>query len=76
MTSRTPTICSDTVYLSDGSTNSVAIISSAQTDAPIGPGHMQAVLTATMSGGWNYLEAADPGPAISFIARCVRLAWT
>ena len=52
----------DTVYLSDGTTNSVTVIYGAQTDAPIGPGHMQALLTASMTLGWNYLQAPDPGP--------------
>jgi len=61
----------DTVYLSDGSTDSVTVISGAQTDAPIGPGHMQTVLTAAMSAGWNYVEAADPGPGYK-LYRAVR----
>ncbi len=52
----------DTVYLSDGTTNSVTIITGATTDGSIGPKQMQAVLRASMSAGWNYLEAPDPGP--------------
>ncbi len=52
----------DTVYLSDGSTNTLTVVAGGSTDAPIGPGHMQAVLTAPMTAGWNYVVVPDPGP--------------
>ncbi|HWD17882.1 MAG TPA: CARDB domain-containing protein [Verrucomicrobiae bacterium] len=52
----------DTVYLSDGTTNSVAIITGGSSDGPITPTHMQAVVTAPMTAGWGYAVVPDPGP--------------
>ena len=52
----------DTVYLSNGTNEPVTVATNAVVDAAAGPGHMQVQLTATVTGGWNYLQLTNPGP--------------
>jgi subtilase family serine protease len=50
----------DTLYLSDGRTNTVEAIQQATQDGPPTAGRMQTQLTAAMPPGWVYLRVAEP----------------
>ena len=50
----------DTLYLSDGRTNPVAVVESAAHDGPPTPGRLQIQLSAAMPGGWVYLRVPAP----------------
>ena len=51
----------DTLYLSDGSTNSVAVVTNGLVTGTLSAGNLQVQLNAPLPGGWSYLRVADPG---------------
>ncbi|PWU11941.1 MAG: hypothetical protein C5B50_22285 [Verrucomicrobia bacterium] len=52
----------DTLYLSDGTTAPVNVVTNGAFDGPVSAGHMQVQLSTIVSNGWNYLQLPDPGP--------------
>ncbi len=62
----------DTIYLSDGTTNTVDVLQQADVDAPPAAGHLQVQLTAYMPGGWVYLRVPEPGDGQFILKRVVR----
>ena len=50
----------DTLYLSDGSTNHVAVVTNDVVTGTLSPDNLQVELTAAMPGGWGYLNVPDP----------------
>ena len=50
----------DTLYLSDGRTNPVAVVEVAAHDGPPTPARLQVQLGAAMPGGWVYLRVPEP----------------
>ncbi|HEX5400652.1 MAG TPA: Ig-like domain-containing protein [Verrucomicrobiae bacterium] len=61
----------DALYLSEGAEAPVNVITNAAINGAIGAGHLQSQLTATVSNGWNYIQAPDPGPGF-LLQRVVR----
>jgi hypothetical protein len=57
----------DTIYLSDGTTASVAVVEAAQAN-----GTLTKTLTATMPAGWNYLRVPEPSNGQLDLIRVVR----
>jgi hypothetical protein len=51
----------DTLYLSDGTVAAVNVVTNGTFDGQVGAGHLHVLLTATVGGGWNYLQLPDPG---------------
>jgi hypothetical protein len=51
----------DTLWLSDGSSNAVQVVTDATITGSLSPGNLQVQLTASMPGGWTYLRIPDPG---------------
>ncbi|MBM3824808.1 MAG: hypothetical protein FJ404_18330 [Verrucomicrobia bacterium] len=51
----------DTLHLSDGRIEPVALASPATFDAPPAPGRLEVRLTTTMPSGWGYLRTTEPG---------------
>jgi hypothetical protein len=62
----------DTLYLSDGTTNPVALAELASVDSPPTSGHLQAQLTASMPAGWTYLRVPEPSAGQLRLVRVVR----
>jgi hypothetical protein len=62
----------DVVYSSEGFTLPVNLATNAAVDGPVGPGHMEVRLTATMPQGWGYLRIEDPGHGEYKLKRVVR----
>ena len=50
----------DTLWLSDGTTNPVAVVEAAAHDGPPTAGRLQVQLSAAMPGGWAYLRVPEP----------------
>jgi Ca2+-binding RTX toxin-like protein len=50
----------DTLYLSDGTTAPVSVVTNATVDAPPSDNDLQVEVNATMPAGWGYLRIADP----------------
>ena len=50
----------DTLYLSDGTTAPVSVVSNATVDAPPSDNDLEVQVNATMPTGWGYLRIADP----------------
>jgi subtilase family serine protease len=50
----------DTLWLSDGTTNPVAVVEAALHDGPPAAGRLQVQLSAAMPGGWAYLRVPEP----------------
>ena len=61
----------DTLFLSDGSSAPVGVITNVAVDGVVAAGHMQVQLTANVSNGWNYIQAPDPGAGYRLV-RVVR----
>jgi hypothetical protein len=51
----------DTLYLSDGRTNSVKAVEQARIDGSLAGANRQVQLTATVGPGWSYFHVPDPG---------------
>jgi hypothetical protein len=62
----------DTLYLSDGTTNPVALVELASVDSPPSSGHLQVQLTAPMPAGWTYLRVPEPSDGQFRLVRVVR----
>lgn len=62
----------DALYLSDGTTNPVAVVTQSVTDAPPGAGHLAVQLLAPMPTGWAYLRVPEPGDGAYILKRVVR----
>jgi hypothetical protein len=62
----------DTLYLSDGTTNPVALVELASVDSPPTSGHLQAQLTASMPAGWTYLRVQEPSAGQLRLVRVMR----
>lgn len=56
-----PLDLADTLYQSDGSTNEVALLETANVDSPPNPSDLIIELTTTPTPGWSYLRVPDPG---------------
>ena len=50
----------DRLYLSDGTTNEVAVVTNDVVVGSLSPGNLEVQLTAAMPGGWAYLRVPDP----------------
>ncbi|MCX7868257.1 MAG: hypothetical protein N2438_14245, partial [Limisphaera sp.] len=50
----------DTLWLSDGSSNAVALVTNATVSGTPGPGNLQVTLRADLPPGWSYLRVPDP----------------
>ncbi len=50
----------DTLWLSDGSSNRVEVVTNAVVTGALAPGNLQVQLTAAMPPGWSYLRVPDP----------------
>jgi Ca2+-binding RTX toxin-like protein len=50
----------DTLYLSDGTTAPVSVVTTATVDAPPSDNDLQVQVNATMPTGWGYLRITDP----------------
>lgn len=50
----------DTLYVSNGSTNSVNVVQSASVSPNPGPSQLEVQLTAEMPSGWTYLRVPEP----------------
>jgi hypothetical protein len=50
----------DTLWLSDGSSNHVEVVTNAVITGTLSPGNLQVQLTAAMPPGWAYLRVPDP----------------
>ncbi|MFM7102296.1 MAG: hypothetical protein ACKO3N_14105, partial [Verrucomicrobiota bacterium] len=62
----------DTLYLSDGSTNRVAVLRSAATDGPVTDGDREVGVTVEGVPGWTYLRIPDPARGALPLARVLR----
>ncbi len=62
----------DTLYLSDGSTNSVASVRSAQVDGVLAGANRTIQITAGMPKGWAYLKIPDPADGKFHLKRVLR----
>src|SRR6185436_14172915 len=62
----------DTIYLSNGDTNPVAVVEEASKDGAASASHLQVQLRAALSSGWSYLRVPDPGHGAFILARVVR----
>jgi subtilase family serine protease len=51
----------DTLYLSDGTTNSVEVVTNAVVTGVLSAGNLQVQISAALPGGWAYLRVPDPG---------------
>jgi hypothetical protein len=51
----------DTLYLSDGSTNAVEVVTNATVVGTLSSGNLQIQINAALPGGWAYLRVPDPG---------------
>jgi subtilase family serine protease len=51
----------DTLWMSDGSSNAVEVVTSATMSGTLSAGNLQVQLLAAMPGGWAYLRVPDPG---------------
>ena len=51
----------DTLYLSDGSTNSVEVVTNSVVVGTLSAANLQVELNAALPGGWSYLRIPDPG---------------
>ena len=64
----------DTLYLSDGRTNSVSVVETATVDAAPAAQHLVMQLTAPMQPGWTYLRIPEPGNGQFLLTRVVRVS--
>lgn len=62
----------DALYLSNGTTNPVEVVTQAVMDAPPGAGHLAVQLLAPMPAGWVYLRVPEPGDGTFILKRVVR----
>ena len=62
----------DTLYLSDGTTNTVTAVLEAAVDGPPADDHLQVELTAGLPAGWVYLRVPEPGAGTFTLRRVVR----
>ena len=62
----------DTLYLSDGTTNSVQVVTSGTVSGGLSPGSLSVQLSASMPAGWTYLRVPDPGTNQYRLRRVVR----
>lgn len=62
----------DTLYLSDGSTSAVQIVTSGTVLGALSPGSLVVTQTAVMPSGWSYLRVPDPGSGQYQLKRVVR----
>ena len=62
----------DHLYLSDGTTNDVAVVRQASFDAAPAAGDLSVTLTADMPAGWGYLLTPDPANGAFQLARVIR----
>ncbi|MBI5386506.1 MAG: DUF11 domain-containing protein, partial [Verrucomicrobia bacterium] len=62
----------DTLYLSDGTTNTVQYVNERSLDAPPGPTHLTVQLTSPMPAGWAYLRIFEPSDGAYRLRRVVR----
>ncbi|MDB6058344.1 MAG: hypothetical protein JWO95_2188, partial [Verrucomicrobiales bacterium] len=62
----------DTLYLSNGTTNPVQVVTSATIDGVVTDSHLQVQLTAPSVAGWSYLRIPDPGTNLYHLARIRR----
>ena len=51
----------DTLYLSDGTTNAVEVVTNAVVTGTLSAGNLQIQISAALPGGWAYLRIPDPG---------------
>ena len=62
----------DTLYLSDGSTNPMQVVTTATPSGAPSAGNLSVSLTAMMPTGWAYLRVPDPGNGAWRLFRVVR----
>ena len=62
----------DTLYMSNGSTNSVQLVEQADVSADVSPENLEVTLSAGMPGQWAYLRVPDPGHGEFHLTRVVR----
>lgn len=62
----------DTLYLSDGTTNPVQVVTSGSVSGALSVGNLSVQLTASLPGGWAYLRVPDPGTSQFRLHRVVR----
>ena len=62
----------DTLYLSDGSTNAVSVVTNALLDTVPAPGQLTVLMTAVMPAGWTYLRVPEPSDSTLTLRRVVR----
>jgi hypothetical protein len=62
----------DTLYLSDGSTNRVQVLRTAQLDGPATPSDREVRITFDAPAGWTYLRIPDPADGTMGLARVLR----
>ncbi|MCW5556084.1 MAG: hypothetical protein KIS67_28500 [Verrucomicrobiae bacterium] len=62
----------DTLWLSDGSSNYVAVVTNAVITGALSPGNLQVPMTVEMPPGWAYLRVPDPADGQYRLAQVVR----
>lgn len=62
----------DTLWLSDGSSNYVAVVTNAVITGTLAPGNLQVQMTADMPAGWTYLRIPDPADGQYRLAQVIR----
>jgi hypothetical protein len=62
----------DTLYLSDGSTNAVVVVTNAAVTGTLGGGNLAVTLTSAPRAGWTYFRFPDPGQGQYRLTRVVR----
>ncbi|MBE0545906.1 MAG: pre-peptidase C-terminal domain-containing protein, partial [Verrucomicrobia bacterium] len=62
----------DTLWLSDGSSNYVAVVTNAVITGTLSPGNLQVQMTADMPAGWTYLRIPDPADGQYRLAQVIR----
>lgn len=67
-----PAFLPDTLYLSDGSTVSVAAVTNAIVTGGLSGTNLSITVTATVPTGWTYLQFGDPGPGAYQLAHVFR----
>ncbi len=64
----------DTLYLSDGRTNSVSVVETATVAAPPSAQNLVVQLTAPMLAGWTYLRVPEPGKGEFILTNVVHVS--
>ena len=62
----------DTLYLSDGSVESVAVVTNGTVGGTLSSGNLSVTLNAALPPGWTYLRVLDPGTNQYRLRRVVR----